>query len=92
MDQPDQTDVVSRLRLIEEMMAEGRRTTERWGWAFLLWGIGPVIAMLWESRWPHGAWAWPMVVVLCVVLNGAALRNVTFGAWLAWRERSHGNE
>ncbi len=55
MQEPDRTDLINRLGLIEQMIAEGRRTTESWGWVFLLWGIGPLIAMWWEARWPHAA-------------------------------------
>ncbi len=32
------TELVGRLELIEKMIADGRRTTWRWGWAFVLWG------------------------------------------------------
>ena len=70
----NQGEVENRLRHIETMMAEGRQTTERWGWSFLLWGIGPLIAMLWSARWPHGALAWPITLSVCVVLNGIVLR------------------
>ena len=71
---PDRTEILNRLKLIEEMMAEGRRTTERWGWSFLMWGFGPLIARWWESRWPYAALAWPVTMGLCVVVNGAVLR------------------
>ncbi len=73
MQEPDRTELLSRLGLIEQMIAEGRRSTERWGWVFLLWGIGPLIAMWWEARWPKPALAWLVVMGICVVINGAVL-------------------
>jgi hypothetical protein len=70
----DQGEVEDRLKLIETMMAEGRRTTERWGWVFLLWGLGPLIAMLWAARWPNAAWAWPVTLGACVIVNGVVVK------------------
>ena len=32
-------DLVQRVALMEEMIAEGRQTTVRFGWIFLLWGV-----------------------------------------------------
>ena len=43
-------DLKDRLALIESMMSEGRRTTESWGWTFLLWGIAYMVAILWARR------------------------------------------
>jgi hypothetical protein len=74
MEQSDQTEILNRLRLIEEMMVEGRQTTQRWGWMFLVWGIGPLIAMFWEARLPLPALAWPVVVAACIIVNGAVIR------------------
>jgi hypothetical protein len=74
MEQPGPAEVLTRLRLFEEMTAAGRRATERWGWSFLLWGVGPLIAMLWEARGPYPALAWPVILVLCVVMNGVVLK------------------
>jgi hypothetical protein len=74
MEPLNQGEVEGRLRLIEEMMAEGRRSTERWGWVFLLWGLGPLMAMLWAAKWPHGEWAWPAILGICVILNGIFVR------------------
>ncbi len=32
-------DLNARLKLIEDMIAEGRRSTQSWGWTFVLWGF-----------------------------------------------------
>lgn len=73
MQEPNRTELLNRLGLMEQMIAEGRSATERWGWVFLLWGTGPLIAMWWEAQWPHAALAWPVVMGICVVVNGAVL-------------------
>jgi hypothetical protein len=70
----DQKEMLDRLKLIETMIAEGKRTTERWGWSFLLWGIGPLIAMLWAAQWQHADWAWPVTMGLCIIINGLVLK------------------
>jgi hypothetical protein len=75
MQSPDQKEMLDRLKLIETMMAEGRRSTERWGWSFLLWGIGPLIAMWWVARWPYATWAWPVMMGVCIVTNGIVLKT-----------------
>jgi hypothetical protein len=66
--------MLDRLKLIESMMAEGRRSTQRWGWSFLLWGIGPPIAMRWAAHWPHAVWAWPVTMGVCIVINGLVVK------------------
>ena len=43
----EEQDLKDRLSLIESMIAEGRRTTESWGWTFLLWGVAYYIAIGW---------------------------------------------
>lgn len=63
-----------RLTLIEEMLLEGRRDTESWGWIFVLWGVTYYAAMAWTT-WGHNGWAWPVTVsiaVIATVLLGSA--------------------
>lgn len=63
-----------RLALIQQMLAEGRRDTESWGWIFVLWGVAYYAAIAWTT-WGHNAWAWPVTVsiaVIATVLLGAA--------------------
>ena len=74
MQPPDRKEMLDRLKLIESMMAEGRRSTQRWGWSFLLWGIGPLIAMRWAAHWPHAVWAWPVTMGVCIVINGLVVK------------------
>lgn len=57
-----------RLNLIEEMIAAGRRTTERWGWVFVLWGIAFYVALAWTA-WRSVSWAWPVTVSIAAVIS-----------------------
>jgi hypothetical protein len=57
-----------RLRLIETMIAEGRRNTESWGWTFVLWGVAYYLAIAW-SVWGHAAWAWPAIALIAVIVT-----------------------
>ena len=81
-DQIQTQDLNERLSLIESMIAEGRRSTESWGWVFLLWGVAYSVAIGWGS-WGQGlsVWgnryaeigsvriglAWPVTMILAVI-------------------------
>lgn len=87
-------DLEERLALIESMIAEGRRTTESWGWIFVFWGLAFYVAMGWAS-WAHNAWAWPatmtagaMVTLILVSIRPPQAARTTLGravgsAWVA---------
>jgi hypothetical protein len=62
-------DISDRLQLIESMIAEGRRSTRRWAWAFLLWGVAYYVAIGW-SVWGKSPWAWPVTMVGTAVVTG----------------------
>lgn len=64
-----------RLKLIEEMMVEGRRSTTCWAWSFVLWGVAYYAAIAWASL-AHFALAWPIVMVGAAVLTGFISRRV----------------
>ncbi len=68
----DERGAVSQLAFIESMILEGRRTTEYWGWCFLLWGTAYLVAVAWGSGYLGKAgtqWAWPVSMVLATVLT-----------------------
>jgi hypothetical protein len=73
METPGRKEILGRLEIIEAMIDEGRGTTQRWGWGFLVWSIGPLIAMVWEVRWPHAALAWPITSIVCVWLSALGI-------------------
>jgi hypothetical protein len=68
----DENELKDRLSLIETMIAEGRRTTESWGWTFVLWGVAYYVAIAW-STWGHGNIAWPVTMIAASALMGALL-------------------
>lgn len=65
----EEQDLKDRLRLIESMIAEGRRTTESWGWTFVLWGVAYYVAIAW-SVWGKSYIAWPVTMIAASILTG----------------------
>lgn len=63
-------DLQQRLDLIESMVLEGRRTTQYWGWMFLLWGVAYVAAIAWSAWQPQQHLAWPVVMIAAALLSG----------------------
>lgn len=71
-DEMNERELKERLSLIENMIAEGRRTTENWGWTFVFWGLAYYVAIAWTSLGHYplawlitmmGAWVLMMVIV-----------------------------
>lgn len=58
-----------RLDLIQTMIAEGRRSTQNWGWAFVLWGVAYFVAYAWTLAGP-GYLAWPVTMIAAGVVTG----------------------
>jgi hypothetical protein len=73
-------DLVARVALMEAMIAEGRRTTTRFGWIFLMWGLLYFAAIGWEMFLPAARFAWPVCM---------ALGFVIIWAW-RWRQKRFG--
>ena len=70
----DGRELAERVRLIESMMAEGRRKQESWGWTFVLWGVAYYIAFFW-SWLGRFAYAWPVTMIAAGVLTGVIFRR-----------------
>lgn len=64
-----QNELQARLNLIESMISEGRQTTERWGWTFVLWGIAYYVAIAWASLGNANV-AWPVTMLAASALTG----------------------
>lgn len=62
-------DLKDRLELIESMIAEGRRSTESWGWIFVLWGVAYYVAIAWAPHAGSGV-AWPVTMIAASVVSG----------------------
>lgn len=71
LDHTTEQDLKDRLSLIESMIAQGRRTTQSWGWTFVLWGVAYYLAVAWSGR-SYGAWAWPATMSVAVIITIAA--------------------
>jgi hypothetical protein len=67
-DHTTELELKDRLNLIESMIAEGRRNTERWGWAFVLWGVVYYLAIAWSAS-GHSVWAWPVTMLIAVIVT-----------------------
>ena len=73
-EETSERDLKERLALIEKMVAEGRRSTESWGWVFLLWGASYYVAIAWAGWGQHSsvlgrALAWPVTMIATCVLT-----------------------
>jgi hypothetical protein len=94
----EELDLKARLSLIESMIAEGRRTTESWGWTFVFWGLAYYIAIAWTAVY-HWPWAWLVTMagawVVCVVIiqikkknqperrPGTTIGRAIFAVWIS---------
>jgi hypothetical protein len=63
-------ELLERIELIERMVTQGRRTTQYWGWTFVLWGAGQLIALAWNILSGRPEIAWPVTMTLCGILTG----------------------
>jgi hypothetical protein len=93
MDAMETQELKDRLALIEQMMKAGRRSTESWGWTFLLWGLAYYVAIGWSAL-GAAAYAWPVTMVATCVLMGLILsrrdhkpnttmNRAVIGIWIA---------
>jgi hypothetical protein len=65
---PEELELKDRLNLIETMIAEGRRTTESWGWTFVLWGVAYYVAIYLDSVL-HFHLAWQVTMTSAAILT-----------------------
>ncbi len=80
-DETNKQDLSERLELIESMIAEGRRSTTRWAWTIVLWGVAFYVAIAWSSGflggpiWGQHILAWPVTMIGTWLLSwGLAMR------------------
>jgi len=75
-------ELTERLELIESMIAEGRRSTAKWAWTIVLWGVAFYVAIAWSTGlfggpiWGQHYMAWPVTMVGTWLLNVALLRRM----------------
>jgi hypothetical protein len=70
-------ELVQRIALMETMIAEGRQSTARFGWIFVLWGVVELAGIAWEVTQPQSNWVWPITIAGGFVLQflGFVLRR-----------------
>ena len=68
----EELELKDRLSLIETMIAEGRRTTESYGWTFVLWGVAYYVAIFWAAI-GHDYLAWPITMTVTGVLTAVII-------------------
>lgn len=71
-------ELTERLALIESMMQQGRKSTEYWGWNFLLWGVAYLVATAWSSLLPGAGGrqlAWPVTMIMAAALTALIARR-----------------
>jgi hypothetical protein len=74
----NELELTERLKLIESMIAEGRRSTTKWGWTFVLWGAAYYVAVAWAT-WGRSAWAWPVTMVAAAVVSSVVASRMSRG-------------
>jgi hypothetical protein len=73
-EQETQEELLTRFELVERMVKEGRRSTEYWGWTFVLWGTAYLLATGW-SYWFHMAGvAWSVTMIAAVLITVAVIQ------------------
>ena len=68
-------ELLQRVALMEQMIAEGRRTTGRYGWIFVMWGLIYIAAMGWVGYLPYKNLAWPVCVLVGIAVHVVAKRR-----------------
>lgn len=68
-EQETQEELLTRFELVEMMVKEGRRSTEYWGWTFVLWGTAYLIAIAWSYWLRQPNIAWPVTMIAATVLT-----------------------
>lgn len=62
-------ELLQRVAMMESMISEGRRTTARFGWLFVLWGMADLIGMVWQWYQQNNRWIWPVTIGSAMVLQ-----------------------
>ncbi len=73
-------EITDRINLIESMLQAGRKSTERWGWTFVVWGLAYYVATAWASLLPQAGGrtlAWPVTMVFTAALTAVIARRRT---------------
>ena len=72
------SELADRLNMIESMIAEGRGSTQRWAWNFLLWGVAYYVAIAWAT-WGKSWLAWPVTMTVAAIVTGILSSRIKRG-------------
>ena len=70
MELNEQLELKDRFSLIENMIAEGRKRTESWGWSFVLWGVAYYVAIAW-AYYGNPSIAWTVTMIGASIVTAA---------------------
>ncbi len=82
----EKVELTERLELIESMIVEGRRSTTRWAWSIVLWGVAFYVAIAWSSGmfggpiWGQHYMAWPVTMMTTWLLSWGLAARMRKGA------------
>ncbi len=71
-------ELTERVKLIESMISEGRRSTRRWGWSFVLWGVAYYVAAAWAT-WDRSWLAWPVTMIAAALISSLVASRMKRG-------------
>jgi hypothetical protein len=74
----EEQELKDRISLIENMMAEGRRTTARFGWSMVLWGVAYYVATAWAT-WGKSNLAWPVTMTAAGIVTAIGFSRMSRG-------------
>jgi hypothetical protein len=66
-------ELIARVALMEAMITEGRQSTARFGWIFVLWGLVDIFGMGWQMTSQHSHLVWPVTIASGFILQGIGL-------------------
>ena len=87
----DEQSAAEQINFIESMILEGRRTTEYWGWNFLLWGAAYLVAIAWQSLFVtsrSAVWAWPVTMIVATAITVTVAKSKAKGQPVTMRSRA----
>ena len=86
----DREGASDQLVFIEEMIREGRKSTEYWGWCLVLWGTAYLVAIAWGNlaTGRSADWAWPVTMIVASVLTGSIAARKKQGKPMTMRSRA----
>ena len=73
-EQETQEELLTRFVLVERMVKEGRRSTEYWGWTFVLWGTAYLLATGWSYWFRMAGVAWSVTMIAAVLITVAVIQ------------------